>query len=149
MKTHWSDHRLIFLAVVLTILCGCSRPADTVTGTVTFRDKPLGIGSVILYCEDQQIIHGLISPEGTYTIPNVPRGQVRVTIRTPSRQRELWRQQTPTWPVINGPVVPGSNPSIKPSPTTIIPTRYEVPEESGLTVTVVSGVTVFDINLVR
>ncbi len=130
-------------------LTGCNRPAGSVTGKVTFQGRPLSAGTVILYCENRQIFHGLIGPNGTYTISNVPPGQVRVTVRTLSHQRELWHPTKQKMPVVNGPVYPAFDPSKKGSKKTIIPARYELPEESGLSVVVVGGETVFDIDLIH
>ena len=153
MTIHAAVRRLLFVAAPLAVLAagvaGCGRRGDSVTGKVTFRDNLLNTGSVILYCEDQQIIHGVIGPDGTYAIPNVPRGRVRVTVRAPARQNELFRPRGQMPAAVNGPVFPGSGPSAKDSPLPVIPARYELPEESGLTLTVAGGVTVFDINLAR
>jgi hypothetical protein len=137
------------LAVLAAGVTGCGRPADSVTGKVTFRDSLLHNGAVILYCEDQQIIHGLIGPDGTYAIPNVSRGRVRVAVRVPSQTKEVWHQRAKLPPAVNGPVFPARGPAGKSVPMPIVPVRYELPEESGLTVTVNGGVTVFDINLAR
>jgi hypothetical protein len=155
MSTRTTLRRSVLFAIPLIVLTGgmtgCGRPSGSVTGTVTFQGRPLDNGSVILYCQDQQIIHGPIGPDGAYAIPDVPRGPARVTVRVAGRQREQWLrgQRTRTPPVINGPVIPASRPPDKESRTWSIPERYSVPEESGLTVTVEGGVTAFDIRLTR
>jgi hypothetical protein len=153
MKVIAIARRLIRVALPAIFLTGgmigCSPPVGSVTGKVMNQGISLSSGSVILYCKDQQIVHGLIGPDGTFTVANVPCGQARATVRTASREKELWRQRVQLPPVINGPIIPGSSNPGKAPPQVAIPTRYELPEESGLNVTVSSGVTVFDINLSR
>jgi hypothetical protein len=112
---------------------GCGSPTAVVGGRVTCGGKPVTSGSVILYCGDKQIVHGIIGPEGRYSIPNVPRGSAVVTVRahprTPAGMQV--RQQLP--PVTNGPTAPeaaGEGPVVR------IPPRYAVPEESGLSLVV-------------
>ncbi|WP_020471900.1 carboxypeptidase-like regulatory domain-containing protein [Zavarzinella formosa] len=153
MNIHAAVRRLLFFAMPLAFLTagmtGCDRSGDSVTGKVTFRGGQLSNGAVILYCENQQIIHGLIGSDGTYAIPNVPHGRARVTVRVPAPQKELWRNRPQLPKANNGPIFPNSTQSDKVRSTPPIPARYELPEESGLAVTVNSGVTVFDINLAK
>lgn len=135
------------LLVALACAAGCGEREGSVTGRVTFRDAPLRGGAVILFCEGQQIAHGAIDQDGRYEIPRVPLGPARATVRVPAPVKELLRHRVPFPPVHNGPVglnkqSPGAAAKIPP-----IPPRYEVPEESGLTLTVGAGETVFDIAL--
>lgn len=147
------NRRQFLLVVLLALgagsLTGCSRSAGSVTGRVTFQGTPLRTGTVLLYCEDKQIIHGLIGVDGTYQIPNVPPGRVRVTVRAPARQVEAWTHRVRIPPAINGPSLPDSARSARDPVPPVLPARYEVPEESGLAVTVAGGVTVFDIPMTR
>jgi hypothetical protein len=153
MHTRTVTRRLVLNALALAVLAGgtagCGRRFCTVTGRVAFQGHPVTSGSVVLYCEGQQIVRGLIGPDGTYAIPNVLRGHVRVTVTPPVRLPVGLRKKYPMPPVINGPIMPDVGRPAKDSRTPAIPERYGVPEESGLTVTVDRGVTEFDINLTR
>jgi hypothetical protein len=153
MHTRAVTSRLVFNALTLTVLAastaGCGQQLCTVTGRVAFQGQPVTSGSVVLYCEGQQIVRGLIGPDGTYAIPNVHRGPVRVTVKPPDRMPAGFRKKYAMPPVINGPIMPEVGMSAKDSRNPVIPVRYGMPEESGLTVTVDSGVTEFDINLTR
>jgi hypothetical protein len=149
MKYSKESRRLALTAIAFLILTGafgCGRSLGTVSGRVTFQDQPVTAGSVVLYCEGQQIVRGPIAPDGTYTIPNVPRGEVRVTVVPPVRLPDGFKKKYPTPPVIDGPTLPDAGRAPK---TTAIPARYCVPEESGLTLKVGRSATEFDIRLTR
>jgi hypothetical protein len=151
MQTYTATLRRVFCALALLVpsgfCAGCAQQPCTVTGRVTFLGQPVTGGSVVLYGEGQFIVRGPIGADGTYTIPNVPRGPVRVAVAPPLRLPEGMRRKYPTPPAINGPIVPDAESLTKDFPT--IPARYGVPEESGLAVTVENSVTEFDITLTR
>jgi hypothetical protein len=151
MNTHTRARQLALIALPLLAFAagsaGCGREPCSLTGRVTFLGKPLSSGSVIVYCDDQQIVTGLIRPDGTYTIPNVPPGKARVTVQGHSN-RDWWRPKSQPPPAINGPVTPGSGRPGKDAPVTLVPDRYGVPEESRLAVIVDRARTPFDIQLV-
>ena len=125
---------------------GCGPKSITVSGRVTFNGKPLTGGSVILYCQDEQIVRGIIGPDGTYVIPNVPRGVCRVTVKThtPIPPGFSLKQHLP--PVEEGPTPPIVMRS-KLQADIAIPERYGIPEESGLTIRVDKAQTIYDIAL--
>lgn len=137
------------MLAILLMLSGCNRGTCTLAGHVTFQNKPLTNGSVILFCENQQIVRGVIANDGSYSIPNVPRGLVRVTVTPVIRLPEGYQKKYDLPPVINGPVIPQFGSSDKGQKLTPIPDRYSVPEESGIAVKVDQPVTAFDIHLVR
>jgi hypothetical protein len=99
----------------------------------------------MLYCADKQIVRGNLGPDGTYAIPNVPRGPATVTVQSHARVPAGLRvaQQLP--PSSGGPVLPGGGPADPEREP--IPPRYAVPEESGLRVVVEGGPVTFDIDL--
>ena len=144
----WVVHALT-LIVLVGGPAGCARQPCTVSGRVAFQGQPVTGGSVVLYGEGQQIVRGTIGPDGTYSIPNAPRGHVRIAVAPPIRLPAGMRKKYTTPPVIDGPVIPDSTPPAKDSRALAIPARYGVPEESGLTITVDRSVTEFDINLTR
>lgn len=140
--------RLIRPAVCAALLClaGCGPKAASVSGTVVFGGKPLPGGSVILYCDGKQIVRGIIGPDGTYSIPNVPPGEAVVTVRahTPVPPGFRLKQKLP--PSKDGPIPPVVESSAV-GQAAPVPERYGVPEESGLSVRVGPGHTVYNIHL--
>ena len=124
---------------------GCGGGTGTVAGTVTFRGKPVPGGSVVLYCADKQIVRGLIGPDGTYAIPNVPAGPAAVTVQAHARVPDGLRLKQTLPPAKDGPTPPDAAPQA--DKATALPPRYALPEESGLSVVVGPGPTPFDIPL--
>jgi hypothetical protein len=137
--------RRAWLPLLLILLAGCGGKTSSVSGKVTFQGRPLEGGSVILYCEDKQIVRGLIGPDGTYTIPNVPKGVATVTVKAhaPIPAGFQLKQQLP--PSKDGPRPPLTE-KIAGEPDAV-PECYGLPEESGLQVQVGPGRVVFDIDL--
>jgi hypothetical protein len=119
------------LACLALCSTGCGSSTATVEGTVTVQGKPVKSGSVILYCEDKQIVRGLIV-DGQYSIPNVPCGNATVTVQAHAKVPSGLRLDQQLPPIVNGPIPsPVETPG---SPTLSIPPRYSHPEESGLSI---------------
>lgn len=125
-------------------LAGCGSGTAVVSGTVTYRGTAVPGGSVVLYCSDRQIVHGTIDPDGRYTIPNVPAGTAVVTVQTHARVPAGMRFRQNLPPSVNGPVPPGAGAA---DPAVLIPPRYALPEESGLTVVIDRAQVAFDLDL--
>jgi hypothetical protein len=125
---------------------GCGGGTATVSGTVTYRGKPVPGGSVVLYCADKQIVRGLIGPDGAYRIPNVPPGPAAVTVQAHARVPDGLRLAQKLPPVQDGPIPPDAAPGPA-DKVAAVPPRYSLPEESGLSVVVGRGPTTFDIPL--
>lgn len=138
---------LTLLAALALCPLGCGGGPATVAGTVTVRDKPLAGATVALYCADKQILHARTDTDGRYSIPNVPRGAVRVTVQAQRRVPFGVRtaERPPKLPTGDGPVPPVADPSDAPGVS--IPLRYAHPEESGLLLTVAAPLVTFDIAL--
>ncbi len=135
----------LFVVLATTSTLGCGQATSTVSGTVRFQGRPLSGGSVILYCDDQQMVRGLIGPGGRYSIPNVPRGAARVTVKAQTHLPEAFRVAGNLPPVEDGPQAPTPSPRSDRTPN--IPHRYGLPEESGLAVTVAQATVEHDIDL--
>ena len=138
--------RIMCFAVGTALLVsGCGSKTSTVVGTVTFRGEPVAGGSVVVYCTDKQIARGIIGPDGTYAIPNVPPGIAVVTVQAPARLPEGLQMRQKLPPSQGGPIAPTGGAAAQ--PRIAIPPRYALPEESGLSVTVDRGQVTYDINL--
>jgi hypothetical protein len=139
--------RLAGVALLVALsTAGCSKKETAVSGVVRYNGQPLPTGSVILYCENKQIVHGLIGPGGEYTIPNVPKGLVKVTVRVHGQVPQGFARAVALPPVTGGPVDPGTARQ-KAERLPMIPVRYGTPEESDLSFQVDGPNMTFDINL--
>ena len=133
------------IAVTALLTSGCGSNTSTVVGKVTYQGKPAAGGSVILYCPDKQIVRGIIGQDGTYSIPNVPCGQAIVTVQSPARAPAGLRMQQSLPPSSGGPAPPIV--AAHDTGTVLIPQRYGLPEESGLSVVVDRGQVTYDLDL--
>jgi len=124
---------------------GCGSSTSTVVGKVTYQGQPVSGGSVILYCPDKQIVRGIIGTDGTYSIPNVPGGIAVVTVQSPSRAPAGLRMQQSLPPSSGGPTPPTV--AAHDTARVLIPQRYGLPEESGLSVVVDREQVTYDIDL--
>ncbi len=138
--------RIVCFAVGAALLVsGCGPRTSTVVGTVTFRGQPVAGGSVVVYCADKQIARGIIGPDGTYAIPNVPPGTAVVTVQAPARAPVGLQLKQNLPPSQGGPIAPAVGAAG--APRVAIPPRYALPEESGLSVAVDRGQVTYDIDL--
>lgn len=119
---------------------GCGPSKGTVSGKVTHKGKPVVWGSVSLIASDGVQYVGQITPEGTYTIPNVPSGSVKICVSSPNPDVSA-----------RGPGAAGDgggDPTPKPKAGAwfALPEQYNDPQKSGLTGTV-RGDTTIDVDL--
>lgn len=72
-------------AVLLVALCGCGggSNAGSVQGKVTLDGKPVTGGTLVFYSETGSYSAG-IRPDGTYSITDMPPGDMTVTVETES-----------------------------------------------------------------
>ena len=134
---------LLCLSIFL-LACGCEKPTGKVSGKVILDDQLLKGGGTITFEGEKGGVSGIITPEGTYTLPDMPVGNV--TIRLGSGFRAGPRARV----VANGP--PPKKEPKRPSspeaePVNNIPKKYTDPEANVLTYTVKPGEQTFDIIL--
>jgi hypothetical protein len=78
---------LIAPALALGLMLGCEANPQAparIKGTVTYKGDPLPAGTVMFHTTDMGSYPAVLSPDGTYTIRDVPKGKVVVTIETES-----------------------------------------------------------------
>jgi len=69
--------------LAVLVMTGCGKGQGLVTGTVTYQDRPLVVGSVVILASDGIPRNAHISPEGSYTLPDVPCGDARLAVHSP------------------------------------------------------------------
>jgi hypothetical protein len=123
--------------------CGGGREAATVSGTVTYKGKPLPAGKVSFWGPNDQIASALIAEDGSYEATDVPLGLVKIAVSTPP----------PPPPEIEKAAREGKRRFGKgklltaPINTIVIPEKYSSPAKSGLSLTVTEGSQPFSIEL--
>jgi hypothetical protein len=132
------------LMTLLLVACGCHNTA-TVTGNVRYRGRAVTYGSVIFLNADKTARSGVIAPDGSYAVENVPPGNVRIGVisHDPAKGRSIVRGQKPGLPGQQG--TSTQEPAVK--TWFPLPANYENPERSGLVCTVSAGQINHDIDL--
>jgi hypothetical protein len=129
--------------------CGSS---GSVSGKVYFHQKPLGGGTVTFASPGNKTVVSQIGPDGSFTIPKIPTGEVQIAVETesakPSEERGGMRPpkevDVPPEAQKSG-IYAGKRPE---GMTYVpIPSQYADPEKSGVTYTVESGSQEHDIKL--
>src|SRR5579871_6375698 len=74
------------LAALAATACGCSREAS-VSGKVTYKDKPVTYGTVIVLGPEHKASSGAIQPDGSYTVEGLVPGEAQfgVVSRDPAK----------------------------------------------------------------
>jgi hypothetical protein len=127
---------IVLLAVFCLVGCGSDQPRGTVHGTLKYQGKPLSGSTIILMASDNQTHRAEIGKDGTYSIPGVAFGPVKVSI-----QQEVAR--VPVRPQFDARAGKGNMseskdasapppPNIAPKLSYILPALYADPSNSGL-----------------
>jgi hypothetical protein len=115
------------LSLAACCLSGCSgNKRHTIQGFVTLQGEPVPAGLVRIFGPGDHLSTAPIRPDGTFTVTDVPAGQIRVTV-APAKERMAGS---------SGTAGPGSAP---PAPKAVIPARYNDVGTSGLVYTVAPG----------
>jgi hypothetical protein len=137
-------------SLAILAVAGCLEdPTGTVKGRVTFNGKPLPSGTVtFVFHGGRGVESARILPDGTYSLPEVPLGESRVTVQTPDPRRlpEGLRKALDGPAAENATVVARRDAAVI-VPSVEIPKRYNDPETSGLTFTVMQGGNLHDLEL--
>lgn len=129
-RTHSRDValQLSILCLMIVIMAGCGSSASElatapVVGTVTVNGKPLGKGTVVFVPERGRGANGIIRPDGTFILTTYTEGDGAI-VGINKVGVSAWQSDN-----IEGPH------------KTLIPTRYTMPDSSGLTCEVKAGQT--------
>jgi hypothetical protein len=151
--------RTIIVCLMLSTIGGCGG-RGSLSGKVLLKDKPLPGGTVIFIHPGKGSFTATIQADGGYKIDNLPSGTVKVAVTGPPAVASHGKGWTPsdadlekikqTQPGLSKEAVLGKmgvTPSGPRTPAVVIPERYSDPEQSGLTLTIVSGPQNLDIKL--
>ena len=133
---------IVFLVLVLT--AGCGAPKGSISGKVTYLDKPLKRGTVMFIQEQGAPFQAKIQ-NGEYHIDKVPVGPVKITVNPPTGTGEeagLWEKQpmSPKNPM-------AMEKALRPKEEIQLPPKYTDPKLTELTYTVTKGPQEHDIHL--
>jgi hypothetical protein len=150
---------------LLLLAAGCSS-RGTVTGKVLYQGKPMPGGKVV-FIGQKGAFSGMVGPDGSYQVTNVPTGQVKIAVVGPPSPGEVAnhpslllkraprdidlekvRKSLPPDVDEKGMRQMVGLPDAKPpAPRASIPPKFSDPEKSGLTCTVTGGPQTHDITL--
>jgi hypothetical protein len=139
-ERHGVEQLRVCLIVLPVALVGCGGGVGEVRGKVTYQDKPVCSGNVVIVGADSLPYYGPIQEDGSYTAKGVIAGEAKVAVFSPG----------PT-PPPGGSVSPrlkkqNENP-IDLNKWFPLPDRYADHATSGLTLTVHRGENKYDIPL--
>jgi hypothetical protein len=70
--------------LVIAITAGCGSGAIDITGKVTYKDKPIVYGTVILVDSSSLPRSGVLQPDGSFKIVGIMPGTAKVAVSSPS-----------------------------------------------------------------
>lgn len=137
----WSP--LLFSFFVVACI-GCGTGTGDVTGTVTYKDKPLPGGTVTFLDAGGTFYQSEIQPDGTYEVIGVPVGEAKVAVTyVDEKINEFARDLSKS---ARG-QQKGAMPKVNAKEIFQIPDQYSDHGNSGLTTPVTKGTSKFDIVL--
>jgi hypothetical protein len=74
----------LLVAAASVGILGCTKRTATITGKVTYNNKPVTSGEVVFQAQDGSVsAHAPIRPDGSFTVTNAPVGPVQVAVDNP------------------------------------------------------------------
>lgn len=134
------------LAVIILTAIFSGQGKATVTGRVSFQGKPVIWGSVVVFGKDGRSSSGRIEADGTYRVENAATGAVSVAVVSRDPLVQNWASNLKTTRAR-----PTSK-AFSASPVDRklwfpLPTHFEDPQSSGVTLLLKSGDNEKDLNL--
>ena len=118
----------LFVAAGGLLAAGCGANGS-VSGRVTHKGKPVPAGTITFLTAEQKVFTSQIASDGSYAVPRLPAGPVKIGVQTP-------------------PPLPADDPQAPRQPDAPAPpAKYQDPNASGLTLTVTGGSQTHDIEL--
>ena len=77
----------IMPVLLFVALSGCGDGTATLSGTVTYKGRPVTSGSIIVLNGDGTARSGVIQPDATYTVAGVKLGRVKIGVLSPNSAR--------------------------------------------------------------
>jgi len=131
---------LAFLLALLVVVGGCKKDKDakdSVSGKVSYKGSPVS-GIVVFVGGDGKEASSPINPDGSYSVPNPPQGQVKILVKGMAAPKGLDKQLPKDAPQLG----PGSGPG-----GAAPPEKYSKTNTSDLTFEVKTGKQTHDIEL--
>ena len=82
----------VFVAGIFLLTTGCGGGKvgiSTVAGKVSYKGKPLTVGTIEFHGSDGKVSSSSINPDGTFLIPDAPVGDDTVVVRVPAPNPKL------------------------------------------------------------
>lgn len=136
---HPRSSRLALFATLI-LACGCGEKVGSISGKVTYKDKPIPVGTVTFFAQKNRVVFAELEENGSYLVENVPVGEAEITVETPNVQPFVAAPgQPPPPPGVLSPAY--TRPNIR------IPDRYVDRTQSGLKLDVQEGPQTLDLAL--
>jgi hypothetical protein len=74
---------VLFAGLLLAGMSGCGSSKASVSGKVSFRGKPLAMGTVYMVASDGIQVPASIGEDGSYKIDQIMSGKVRISVNSP------------------------------------------------------------------
>lgn len=119
---------------------GCGAQVGSVTGKVSFQGKPIPVGTVAFFGQQNRVVVSDLAEDGTYQVDQLPIGGADITVETPNVEPySPTSGEPPPPPGVLSPAF--TRPNIK------IPPRYTDRQQSGLRLEIQPGQQTYDILL--
>ena len=154
MRTRLAAALLVALAALNS---GCGGPQTApLSGKVTYKGKPLTVGTVTVWADGDRYGVGAIGNDGSYTIPDAPVGTVKIAVsvpdfgggvqKKPGEKRPRDDDKDKSAPDLQRGKTGGKDEDTGP-PAVLIPAKYADPNTSGLTGVVSPNAPVHNIDI--
>jgi allophanate hydrolase subunit 1 len=131
------------------LAAGCGGKG-VVSGKVLYQNKPVRGGNVSFLLESGGVMSSAIEEDGSYTIANVPPGNVKITVETDSFRPSVQQRDAGGAPAFMKKYIREKDPQAaeeRAKRYVKIPPQYSDPDKSNLTYAVKSGKQDHDIDL--